>query len=61
MQTTRHPASNVDRKSEHLSRLSRHPEKQRRPVPERKSPDRSSATAGSGLLRELKETPGHLD
>jgi hypothetical protein len=62
MQTTRHPASDFDPKSEQLNRLARHPERQgRRPMPDRKSPDPSSATTDSGLLRELKETPRHLD
>ena len=61
MQTKRRAAPDLDQKPEHLSRLSQSPEGQRRALPERKSPDRSSASAGSGLLRELRETPRHLD
>lgn len=61
MQTKRHPETDFDLKSDHLSRVAQHPERQHRPVPDRKSPERSSAAADGGLLRELRETPGHLD
>jgi hypothetical protein len=61
MQTKRHQASDSDLKSDHSSRLAPQPENQHPPVPDRKSPDGPSAATGSGLLRELKETPRHLD
>jgi hypothetical protein len=61
MQTKRHPELDFDLKSDHLSRVAQHPERQHRAVPDRKSPERSNAAADGGLLRELRETPGHLD
>jgi hypothetical protein len=61
MQTKRHPAAEFDRKLGRLSGSSRRPETPKRPLADHKNPKHPSSTVDSGLLRELKETPGHLD
>jgi hypothetical protein len=61
MQTKRHPAAEFDRKLDRLSGSSHRPDTPKRPVTDPKNPKHPRSTVDSGLLRELKETPRHLD
>ena len=61
MQTERRPASEIDSKFDDLRSFVERRDTPKRPLRDRKYPQRSSPAADSGLLRELREAPGHLD